>query len=124
LLYGDMLQIVRNYTKWAWEVKNAAEIPVAFARAFKIAMTPPTGPVFISLPVDAMEERAEIEFPAVTDVRSFRLGPGPARVEKAAAVRAQAANPVILAGDGCARCHAVPDVVALAETLGARVYTE
>ena len=124
LLYGDMLQIVRNYTKWAWEVHSAAEIPVAFARAFKIAATPPTGPVFISLPVDAMEERADIEFPAVTDLAFVRLQPDSTSVEKAAAVLAKAANPVIIAGDGCARCHSVPDVVTLAETLGARVYTE
>src|SRR5262250_2455443 len=58
LLYADMVELARQHTKWAWEVKNAAEVPVALARAFKIAQTAPTGPVFLSIPVDVLEARA------------------------------------------------------------------
>src|SRR5215213_1480678 len=46
LLYADMLEIARQHTKWAWEVRHASEIPRVFARAFQISQTPPTGPVF------------------------------------------------------------------------------
>ena len=57
LLYADMIELARQHTKWAWEVRTAAEIPRALARAFTIARTPPTGPVFVSLPVNLTEER-------------------------------------------------------------------
>ena len=124
LLYGDMLEAVRQYTKWSWEAHHASDIPVALARAFKVATTPPTGPVFISLPVDAMEERAELDLPPVTNVARSRLAPDPADIQSAASVLLAGRNPVIIAGDGCARCRAVGEVVRLAETLGATVYTE
>jgi benzoylformate decarboxylase len=124
LLYGNMVEVARQYTKWAWEVQRAAEIPVALARALKIAQTPPTGPVFLSLPVNAMEERTEIDLPNVTDVAGATLGPDPASIQRAARLLGASANPVIIAGDGCARSGAVPEVVRLAELAAARVYTE
>src|SRR5215471_15651994 len=124
LLYGNMVEVARQYTKWAWEVQHATEIPVALARAFKVARTPPTGPVFLSLPVNAMEERADIELPAITDTTSARLQPDPASIQSAADLLASSANPVIIAGDGCARSGAVADVVRLAEVAAARVHTE
>jgi benzoylformate decarboxylase len=124
LLYGDMIEAVRQYTKWSWEARHASDIPVALARAFKIATTPPTGPVFISLPVNAMEERAELELPALTRLSSARTGADQRSIERAARILASAERPAIIAGDGCARAGAVGDVVKLAETLGALVYTE
>jgi benzoylformate decarboxylase len=123
LLTADLVTLVRQHTKWAWEVHHAAEIPAAMARAFKIALTPPTGPVFVSLPVNAMEERAEMELPPITRVGS-RVRADRALIEEAARVLAAAHNPVIITGDGCARSGAVSAVAALAETLGARVHTE
>jgi benzoylformate decarboxylase len=124
LLYGNMVEVARQYTKWAWEVGHAAEIPVAIARALKIAQTPPTGPVFLSLPVNAMEERLDLDLPVVTDLASVRSRPDPASIERAARLLLAAGNPVIIAGDGCARSGAVPEVVRLAELAAARVYTE
>src|SRR5262249_42817343 len=59
LLSDALLGLARQHTKWCWEVRHAAEVPAAMARAFKIAQTPPTGPVFLSLPVNVMEERAD-----------------------------------------------------------------
>src|SRR4030095_2975513 len=35
LLYADMLELARQHTKWAWEVRHAAEIPAAMAPALK-----------------------------------------------------------------------------------------
>ena len=124
LLYGDMLEAVRQYTKWSWEARHASDIPAAFARAFKVATTPPTGPVFISLPVNAMEERAELELPDITRVSLGAMGADPRSIAKAADLLASAKVPAIIAGDGCARGGAVADVVKLADALGALVYTE
>jgi benzoylformate decarboxylase len=123
LLYADMIELARQHTKWAWEVRTAAEIPRALARAFTIARTPPTGPVFVSLPVNLMEERAEMDLPPATEIGS-RVRGEQARVEAAAAVLASARNPVIVAGDGCARSGALAQVAKLAEMIGARVQAE
>jgi benzoylformate decarboxylase len=123
LLYADMLALARQHTKWCWEVHHAAEIPSAMARAFKIAQTPPTGPVFLSLPVNVMEERAEIELPPVTRIGS-RVRGDLSKIKEAAAVLAGARNPAIIAGDGCARSGALAEVARLAETIAARVHAE
>jgi benzoylformate decarboxylase len=123
LLCADLLQLTRQHTKWVWEAHHASEVPAVMARAFKTAQTPPTGPVFVSLPVNVMEERAEIELPPVTRIGS-RIRGDKAAIEVAAGVLAAAKSPAILAGDGCARSGAVRAIVSLAEALAAPVYTE
>jgi benzoylformate decarboxylase len=123
LLYADMLELARQHTKWAWEVHHASEIPVAMSRAFRIAQTPPTGPVFVSLPVDAMEERAEIELPPPTEI-GWRIRGDIMKIEKAAELLVSANNPVIIAGDGCARSGALFQVAEVAEMIAARVHAE
>jgi benzoylformate decarboxylase len=123
LLCADMVGMARPFTKWAYEVHHAAEIPAAMARAFKIAETPPTGPVFLSLPVNAMEERADITLPARTQIDG-RLRGDLVKLEQAAALLAAAQHPVIIAGDGCARSGALAAVARLAERLAALVHAE
>ena len=123
LLCADLLDLTRQHTKWVWEAHHAAEVPLVMARAFKVAQTPPTGPVFVSLPVNVMEERAEITLPPVTRIGS-RVRADRASIEEAARMLAAAKNPAIVAGDGCARSGAVREVVRLAEALAARVHTE
>ena len=123
LLYADMIELARQHTKWAWEVRTAVEIPRAMARAFAIARTPPTGPVFVSLPVNLMEERADVALPPATEI-GWRVRGDIVEIESAAAMLANARNPVIISGDGCARSGALAEVVKLAETIGARVYSE
>jgi benzoylformate decarboxylase len=123
LLYADMLELARQHTKWCWEVRHAAEIPAAMARAFKIAQTPPTGPVFLSLPVNVMEERAEMDIPPVTRIGS-RVRADQSKIKDAAALLSTARNPAIISGDGCARSGALAEVVRLAELIAARAHSE
>lgn len=123
LLQADMVEYVRQHTKWAWEVKCAAEIPRALARAFTIAATPPTAPVFLSLPVNFMEEQFEAVFPPVTEIGK-RIRGDRDSIEAAARLLVEAEQPVIIAGDGVARSGAVGELVKLAEMLGARVHPE
>jgi benzoylformate decarboxylase len=123
LLYADMLELARQHTKWCWEVRHAAEIPAAMARAFKIAQTPPTGPVFLSLPVNVMEERVEMDIPPVTRIGS-RVRADQSKIKDAAALLTTARNPVIISGDGCARSGALAEVVRLAELIAARAHSE
>ena len=123
LLTADMVAMTSQFTKWTYEVHHAAEIPAAMARAFKIAETQPTGPVFLSLPVNVMEQSDDIELPAITRIGT-RLRGGTSEIEAAANLLAAAASPAIIAGDGCARSGALRAMTRLAETIGARVHAE
>src|SRR5262245_63601321 len=123
ILAGDLVQMTEQFTKWSFEIQRAEDAPAAWRRALSLALSPPTGPVFLSLPMDVMtavvDDVGAPPAPIATTVH-----PEPEAIARAAAVLGRAARPLIIAGDGVARSHAVPALVALAERLGARVHGE
>src|SRR3984885_10550671 len=60
LLFGDLVRIAEPAVKWAREVASADQLPVLVRRAFHDASAAPTGPVFLSLPMDVMEEMSTV----------------------------------------------------------------
>jgi benzoylformate decarboxylase len=123
LLWGDLVQMARPYTKWSYECSSPMDLPRAVRRAIKVAMTPPTGPVFLSLPMDILEESVDVEIES-TSRPDLRPGPLPELLAQAAEVLCAANNPTIIVGDRVSKSRALMEAVALAETLGARVYGE
>jgi benzoylformate decarboxylase len=123
LLWGDLVQMARPYTKWSYEIPSPAELPRAVRRAIKVAMTPPTGPVFLSLPMDVLEASSDVDLSPLSRP-DLRPGPIPELLERAAEVLCSAKNPTIIVGDRVSRSGALAEAVELAETLGARVYGE
>jgi benzoylformate decarboxylase len=61
VLYDPLVRIAEPLVKWAVEVTRLEDLPRIVRRAAKVAMTPPTGPVFISLPGDILNSDAAIE---------------------------------------------------------------
>src|SRR5690242_10388161 len=61
LLYEPLVPVAQPLVKWAVEVTRAADLPRIIHRAAKIALTPPTGPVFLSLPGDVLDETTEMD---------------------------------------------------------------
>ena len=55
LLYDPLVPIAQPLVKWAVEVTRVEDLPRILRRAAKVALTPPTGPVFISLPGDVLD---------------------------------------------------------------------
>src|SRR5207253_9685981 len=51
-LTSRAVEVVKPYVKWAYEPLRAEDVPAAIARGFHLAMQPPMGPVFISIPMD------------------------------------------------------------------------
>ena len=121
VLSGDLVEMTRQFTKWSAQIAHAADIPMAVRRAFKVARTPPTGPVFLSLPWDVLDSEADVEIvPSSTDYP--RVRPDNDAVARAAEMLSRAETPTIVVGDRVYQSGAVPEVVELAELLGARVY--
>jgi len=123
ILAGDLVRMAEQFTKWSYEIRRAEEAPVALRRALQVALTPPTGPVFLSLPMDLMGPAVEDAGAGPTPIAA-RTRPEPEAVARAAELLAGARAPIVIAGDGVARAHAVAEMTALAELAGARVHGE
>jgi benzoylformate decarboxylase len=123
ILWADLPTIARPLVKWSSEVHRLADLPRLVHRAAKTALAPPSGPVFLSLPGDILRADGNIDLLAPTRVAP-RLRGDKEAVEAAAALLAEAKNPVIMAGDAVAQSRAHAEVAELAELIGAPVYTE
>ena len=99
---------------------RAEDVPAALARAFHVALTPPMGPVFVSIPVDDWDRDCAI--PVLPDLSLTTL-PSPDGLLRLAALLNAASNPALVLGTGVARCGGWQAAFALAEVSGARVWT-
>lgn len=122
-LYAELPPIAEHFTKWATEVRSAADLPRVIHRAAKVALSPPTGPVFISLPGDVLNQEDEISLSHPTRVAPHFRG-DPQAIRAAAQILASAERPMIIAGDAVAQNFAHEPLVRIAELLGAPVYLE
>ncbi len=109
----------RPYVKYSVEPARAEDVPLALIRAFVTALTPPMGPVFISIPVDDWER--ECEMPALPVVDTITL-PSPAGIERLAGMLDGAERPSLVLGTGVANAGGWNDAVALAEKAGCAVF--
>ena len=124
ILWSDLPPVARPYVKWSHEITRLEDLPRAVRRAVKTAMAHPTGPVFISLPVDVLNAERELDLGAVHPRGpAHPRRPRPA-IEAAADLLAKAPRPILIAGDAVAHGDALAEMAQLAELLGAPVYTE
>ncbi|MEO0731105.1 MAG: thiamine pyrophosphate-binding protein, partial [Pseudomonadota bacterium] len=121
LLYDELVPMARSLVKWAVEVTRLEDLPRIVRRAAKIAMSPPTGPVFISLPGDILNAQGGIDLSAPTRVET-RARPSDAVLEALADRLLAAKNPVILVGDEVVRSDALHVAADFSEAFGAPVY--
>ena len=123
LLYAPLVPIAQPVVKWAVEVTQLEDLPRIMHRAAKIAMTPPTGPVFISLPGDILNREGPLDLGATTRVDTATR-PSAGAIEALAARILEAKSPVLIAGHEIVTSDALDEIVALADTLGAPVYQQ
>jgi benzoylformate decarboxylase len=119
-----MVDVARPWTKWAAEVHRVEDVPLAVRRAIQSALTPPTGPVFLSLPVDVQMELSEGLDLGAPNVPNTRVCPPHDALREAANLLASANNPAILAGSRVTERDAVNELAHVAELLGAPVIHE
>jgi len=106
--------------KWAVECARVQDLPRIIRRAAKVALTPPTGPVFLSLPGDVLDDTAALDFGQPTRV-DFSVRPTDASLHTLMNRLLSARNPVIVAGHEIATRNALSEACELADLLGAAV---
>ena len=123
LLYDPLLPIAQPMVKWAIEVTRLQDLPRIVRRAAKVALTPPTGPVFISLPGDILDAEGAIDLGKSTRVDA-NTRPSDEALQRLARRLLEASNPVLLAGHELSTHDALKEAAELAEVLGAPVYQQ
>ncbi|MEU2423208.1 benzoylformate decarboxylase [Streptomyces sp. NPDC007851] len=109
----------RPYVKSARQPERAEDVPAVLAEAYRLAMAPPRGPVFVSVPEDDWDRPAEPVVPRTVH-SAFTAGPD---VLAALAARLEScARPALVVGPGVADEDAADEVRALAERLRAGVW--
>ncbi|NHN58799.1 MULTISPECIES: thiamine pyrophosphate-binding protein [Halorussus] len=126
ILSGDLASMASEFAKWSDEVRDVSALPAMLRRAFRVALTPPTGPVFLALPLDAMMTPTDADPERLGEIPDAGRG-DPTQIERAADLLADPDEDVALVvGDGVARSgvDAVEAAVEFAEAAGARVHGE
>nr|WP_042196034.1 glyoxylate carboligase [Kibdelosporangium sp. MJ126-NF4]CEL22370.1 Glyoxylate carboligase [Kibdelosporangium sp. MJ126-NF4]CTQ89225.1 Glyoxylate carboligase (EC 4.1.1.47) [Kibdelosporangium sp. MJ126-NF4] len=113
----DIVEIAKPVTKWAVQVKEAAQAPWIFREAFRRARSGRPGPVLIDLPLDVQKQ--EIEWDAQLDapLPLSPVVPHTPRVERALDMLLAAEKPLLLAGGGVILGEAHEQLRELAEYL-------
>ncbi len=112
--------LAKPFLKWAYETTRAEDAPGALMRAYTMAVQPPQGPVFLSIPMDDMEKPCP-RMPAIRTV-SHSLGADPRSLKDLAAALTRARSPVLVIGGGVDRGEGWHAGVRLAERLKCAVY--
>ena len=118
MLYGDLVAMAAPCVKWAFEVTRAEDVPRIVRRAAKVAMTPPMGPVFLSLPGDVLNAQIAVELGHQTHVDT-RTVPAQATLTALADRLLAAEKPLLICGQELATADALEEAARLAELLGA-----
>ena len=121
LLSGPLVELASGTVKWGHEVRTPAELGTVLRRAFHDADHPPAGPVFVSLPMDQLDQDAG---PAPAAVDGARVDTVAGGLEELADLLTtpSVGRVALVVGDAVAAAGAVSSAVALAEALGAPVH--
>lgn len=111
----------KPWVKWSYQPVRAEDVPAAFMRAYAMALQPPAGPVFLSIPLDDWDQPAGVA-PAVVRSVTQRIGPDPVRIKEFAQALSAAKNPVLIYGSAIARGEGWDAGIRLAEKLNIPVY--
>jgi benzoylformate decarboxylase len=119
-LYAERAsEFPRPYVKFSVEPARAEDVPAAIARAYYVAMQPPCGPTFVSVPIDDWTHQTQ---PVQARNVSRELGPDADTIKALVAALSAAKHPAFVVGPGVDRAQAVELMVRLAEKAKASVW--
>src|SRR3984893_14089618 len=120
-LTSRAVDTVKPYVKWAYEPLRAEDVPAAIARGYYLAMQPPMGPVFVSIPMDDWTHECS---PTTARKVSPGASPDPASLDEVVLALDASRNPALIVGAQIEEDRRWHEVVALAEHLSADVYQQ
>ncbi len=113
----DQRALVRELVKWDYELPNAEVVETAIDRALNAAMTYPRGPVYLTLPREALAEEIR-DFTYTSPGRHHAPSPphpDPEAIDRAAELIAAAENPMIITASAGQDTGDVAPLAAVAE---------
>jgi acetolactate synthase-1/2/3 large subunit len=117
----DQLSLMKPITKWAAVCPEVDRIPEYVAIAFRQALAPPRGPVYLELPADILFADGDAE-PVAIPTESPRAFPDPRELDKALALLGAAERPAVVAGSGVWWDGAAAELARFVETGRVPVY--
>jgi benzoylformate decarboxylase len=119
-LYAERAsEFPRPYVKFSVEPARAEDVPAAIARAYYVAMQPPCGPTFVSVPIDDWTHPAQ-PIPARSVSREF--GPPPDAMHTLVEALSRSMRPALVVGPAVDRARAVDLMVEVAEKTRSAVW--
>lgn len=119
-LYAERAsEFPRPYVKYSVEPARAEDVPAAVARAYYVAMQPPCGPTFVSVPIDDWTQPAQ---PVVARHISRERGPDPEAMRDLVTALGKSKKPALIVGPGIDRAQAVDLMVEIADKTKAAVW--
>ncbi len=114
------LEIPKPFVKWAYEPARPEDVPGALMRAYAMAIQPPAGPVFLSIPMDDVDKPC----PQLPEIRTIgrRLGADPLFLAPVIDALSAAKSPVLVIGGAVDQSGGWDDAVRLAERLHCKVW--
>jgi benzoylformate decarboxylase len=109
----------RPYVKFSVEPARAEDVPAAIARAYYVAMQPPCGPTFVSVPIDDWTHPTQ---PIKARNVSRELGPDLDAMRALAAALTKSKRPALVVGPAIDRAQAVDLMIKVAEKAKAEVW--
>jgi benzoylformate decarboxylase len=96
----DAVEVPKPFVKWSHEPPRAADVPQALAQAIHHASLAPTGPAFVSVPMDDwLQEIEPIDYSRqIARTVTGRSAPDSEQISTLAARLTAARNPVFVAG--------------------------
>jgi acetolactate synthase I/II/III large subunit len=126
---GYLHELADQTASFAPIVKSAArasaheEIPELLTEAWIRARTPPTGPVFVEIPVDLLASETDVSAAQEQAISDSPMRASQGEIDEAARILNDSSRPVVWAGGGVLRSGAWDELAELARRLDAPVAT-
>jgi acetolactate synthase-1/2/3 large subunit len=120
----DQGSLLREFTRWDYELRNAAQLEAVVDRALEMALGNPQGPVYLTLPREVLAQKMEsITIQPFRKCKAEPLQPSDDALKRTAGALRGAVNPLIITGRLGSDPTAVKALVEFAEALAAPVIT-
>ena len=121
LLAADLVGMASPVAKWCFEPNSLDDLPLILRRAFHSSMSPPRGPVFLSLPMNILDEIGSPRVVPPSRIELSNVGVGLKELASGL-LRFNRGRTVIVAGNDIAELGLGKAIARVAELIGAPVY--